>query len=178
MANASHESTGVSGQGFGGAANKTLLLGLGNDLLCDDAIGLRVAGIVRERLSGRPDVTVLQTTEMGLALLDTVVGYDNLVLVDAIQTGRAAPGFVHQFGGSDLKTLPFISPHFLGIGEVLALGRELGLRVPDRVKIFAVEVQDPFTVGTQMTPALEAALPGILEKVLSALFNESAPEGV
>ncbi len=106
---------------------------------------------------------------MGLSLLDFVVGFQELVLVDAVQTGRAPPGFLHQFEVSELKTLPAFSPHFLGIGEVLALGRELGLPVPCRVTIFAVEVADPFTVGTQMTPALRGALPVIVERITSAL---------
>jgi Ni,Fe-hydrogenase maturation factor len=65
-----------------------------------------------------------------------------------------------------LNALPAVSPHFLGIGELLALGRELGLAVPTQVKIFAVEVQDPFNVGTRLTPTLDAALPRIVECVL------------
>jgi hydrogenase maturation protease len=90
-----------------------------------------------------------------------------LIIVDAIQTQQALPGFLHELEGDDLTALPAISPHFLGIGELLALGRELGFSVPTRVKIFAIEVQDAFTVGTQLTPALTAALPHISEQVLA-----------
>jgi len=144
---------------------KLLLLGLGNDILCDDAVGLRVAEAVRERLVGRTNVAVIQSAEMGLALLDLIVGFDTLLIVDAVRTNQAKPGFVHEVEGDDLKKLPMISPHFLGVGEALALGRELGLRMPDKVKIFAVEVQDPFTVSTQMTPAMEEALPEIIGRV-------------
>jgi hydrogenase maturation protease len=150
---------------------KTLLLGLGNDILSDDAIGLRVAGVLRERLAGHKNITVAQTAEMGLSLLDLVAGYDDLVLVDAIQTNQASPGFVHEFEGESLKTIPTISPHFLGVGEMLALGRELGLSVPSRVKVFAVEVQDPFTVSTRMTAALENALPAIVEQIFTRMFR-------
>jgi hypothetical protein len=38
--------------------------------------------------------------------------------------------------------------------------------MPERVKIFAIEVEDPFTLGTQMTPALQAAVPPAVERVL------------
>jgi Ni,Fe-hydrogenase maturation factor len=64
-----------------------------------------------------------------------------------------------------------VSPHFLGIGETLALGKELGLSVPSEVKIFAIEVEDPFTVGTRLTPAVAAALPGIVERVARAVLE-------
>jgi hydrogenase maturation protease len=148
---------------------RTLLLGLGNDLLTDDGIGLRVAAAVRQRLPNHPRLTVLQTTEMGLALLDMIVGFDELVLVDSIQTHQSPPGTVHELDAGDLHQLPLSSPHFIGIGEMLALGRQLGMAVPQRVKIFAIEVQDPFTISTDLTPTLRAALPGIVERVAHAL---------
>jgi hypothetical protein len=37
--------------------------------------------------------------------------------------------------------------------------------MPEQVKIFAIEVADPFTLGTEMTPALQAALPGIVDRI-------------
>ena len=162
-----------------GISSKTLLLGLGNDILTDDAIGLRIAAALRERFADEEDITVAETAEMGLSLLDFIAGFDTLVLVDAIQTPKATPGFVHEIEGDDLQTVPAISPHFLGVGETLALGRKLGLSVPRKVKIFAVEVQDPFTVGTQLTPALQAALPFIVEqiaKVVRTFVSASNPQ--
>jgi hydrogenase maturation protease len=149
------------------SGDRILLLGLGNDILRDDAIGLRVVREVRCRLDGAARVEVRETEEMGLALLDFMAGYSDVVIVDAVQTRQAAPGFVHEVSGSDLKSLPATAPHFLGVGETLALGRTLGLAMPRRVEILAVEVEDPFTLGTQMTPALQAAFPQIVERVLA-----------
>ncbi len=148
---------------------RILVLGLGNDILSDDAVGLNVVRQVRQRLGDSDRIVVQETSEMGLSLLDYAVGFDDLVLVDAVQTGQAAPGFLHELDGDELKVLPAMSPHFLGIGEVLALGRQLGLSVPGRVRIFAVEVADPFSIGTQLTPALRQAIPAIVERVIDAL---------
>lgn len=157
------------GAGHPDQAGKTVLLGLGNDILRDDAIGLRVVGEVRRRLAGRRDIAVVETGEMGLGLLDFVAGCRTLVVVDAVQTGRAPPGFVHELAGRDINSIPSVAPHGVGLGEVLALGRELGFCVPDQVKIFAIEVADPFTVSAELTPELRAALPGIVERVMHAL---------
>jgi hydrogenase maturation protease len=148
---------------------KILLLGLGNDILTDDAVGLNIAREIRRRLPDRAHVEVKDTCEMGLSLLDYIVGYRDLVLVDAVQTGQAPPGFLHEVGLDDLKVLPGMSPHFLGIGEILALGRVLSMDVPKRVKVFAVEVADPLTLGTQITPALRQAMPSIIERVMAAV---------
>jgi len=60
---------------------KTLILGLGNPILSDDGIGL----VVAERLKGRVGgVDVISTPLTGLHLLDLMVGYDALFLIDAM----------------------------------------------------------------------------------------------
>lgn len=153
-----------------------LVLGLGNDILTDDAVGLRVAQAIRARFSGHPAVEVVDCCEMGLSLLDYIVGHDDLVVVDSVQTGQAPPGHIHEVGEADLPTLPGMSPHFLGVGEILTLGRKLGQHMPTRVKIFAVEVADPFTLSEELSPALAAALPRVVERV-AAVVSEWADQG-
>jgi len=106
-----------------------LVLGLGNDILSDDAVGLNVAREIRRHLSDSDGIEVQETSEMGLALLDHIVGFADLILVDAVQTRQAPPGFLHEFDGGQLKILSIVSPHFLGVGEIVALGRQLGLPV-------------------------------------------------
>ncbi|MGB2852819.1 MAG: hydrogenase maturation protease, partial [Dehalococcoidia bacterium] len=64
---------------------KTLVLGLGNPILSDDAVGLRVV----EELEGRVDqqeVKLVETTVAGLGLLDFLTGHDRAIIIDSIQT--------------------------------------------------------------------------------------------
>jgi hydrogenase maturation protease len=155
--------------GKGTPRNKpVLVLGLGNDILRDDAAGLMVAREIRRRLSRSDAIEVQETSEMGLSLLDYIVGFDDLILVDAVQTEQAPPGFLHELDDTRLKVLPLVSPHFLGVGEVVALGRQLGLRVPRRVKIFAIEVKDPFTVKVGLTLPLRRVLRPVALRILAA----------
>ncbi len=146
---------------------RVLVLGLGNDILCDDAIGLRVTREVRRQL--RPDeaIDVEETEEMGLCLLDHMSGYGDLVLVDSIQRGTVPVGTVHEIHADDLRSLPCTAPHFLGVGETLALGRQLGLPMPDRVRILAIEVEQPYFLSTEMTPPLQRAFPDLVQRVLT-----------
>lgn len=153
---------------------KTLILGLGNDMLTDDSVGLQIAHEVRARLAGNPNIDVIDTCEMGLSLLDFMEGYGHVLIVDSVQTGQTPPGFLHEIDTHELKALPEMSPHFLGVGEVLSLGRALGLRVPETVRILAIEVADPFTVSTSITPAVRQALPSIIDRVLACAHELSA----
>ena len=155
-------------------SGRTLVLGMGNDILTDDAIGIHVVREVRRRVAGLKNVDVRETMEMGLALLDFVVGYETLILVDAIQTRRAAPGHINEITAPQLKLLPDRTPHFLGVAETLLLGRQLGLVMPTRLRIFAIEVADPFTFGVEMTASLKRALPLAVEKVVAAIHSGAA----
>src|ERR1035437_2332477 len=148
---------------------RILLLGLGNDILTDDAVGLHVVHELQRELAGHPSIDVRETTEMGLALLDFITGYRAVVIVDSIQTGKAAPGSIHELDAAALNHLTGRTPHFVGVSETLALGRQLGLVMPEQVRIFAIEVEDPFTLGTSMTPVLQSALPGIVQRIAVAL---------
>ena len=150
-------------------SDKILLLGLGNDILTDDAIGLNVVRHLRESLAGDDRIEVRETMEMGLALLDFIVGYRAVLIVDSIQTGKAPAGTILEVDAAGLKQITGRTPHFLGVGETLALGRQLGLAMPQEVRILAVEVGDPFTLGTEMTPALQRALPAVLMRTRQAL---------
>ncbi len=146
-----------------------LLLGLGNDILTDDVVGLHVVRELQRELADHPSIDIRETTEMGLALLDYITGYRAVFIVDSIQTGKAAPGVLHELDAAALTQLTGRTPHFVGVSETLALGRQLGLPMPEHVSIFAIEVDDPFTLGTALTPALQAALPGIVDRIRAAV---------
>lgn len=141
----------------------------------DDAIGLHVARHVRDRLPKETCIEVRESTEMGLALLDHVAGFDELVIVDAVQTGKAQPGTVHVLDVTALKPARLVSPHLVGVSEMLAFGEAIGLPMPQRVTIFGIEVEDPFTVDTQLTASLQHALPGIVERVLLGVLELRSP---
>jgi len=153
-----------------------LVLGLGNDILTDDAVGLHVVRLAGERLRDTPGISVRETTEMGLTLLDEIVGCECLVLVDSVQTGKVPPGHVHEIGPDELPQVTATAPHFLGVGETLSLGTALGLEMPRRVRIFAIEVEDPFTLGTSPTPAVGQAVPAAVERVVAQALDWAKAE--
>jgi hydrogenase maturation protease len=145
----------------------TLILGLGNDILTDDAIGLQVARAIQQRLAPTDNIDVKESAEMGLSLLDLISGYRDLVVVDAVQTGRAKPGFIHELTTAQIKAFPTLAPHGFGIGEALALGAKLQMQIPQCVRVLAIEVEDPFTLSHEMTPAVQGAVPIAAERALA-----------
>jgi hydrogenase maturation protease len=132
------------------------LLGLGNEILADDAFGLRVAEEVVRRYG--PALEVVCSSSAGLHLLDDVLGAQRLVVVDTIMTGETAPGTIRVFRDDQVQLTFGASPHASGLFDVLAKARRLVLPVPDDVTIVAVEAADCTTVGGPMHPEVERAI--------------------
>jgi hydrogenase maturation protease len=148
---------------------KTIVVGLGNDLIADDGVGVLAARALKEELAGHADV--VETSMHGLALLDIFLGYDRAILLDAIQTGKHPPGAVVEIQASEIGPIIAPSPHFAGLPEMLALAEQLQLEFPRQFRIFAVEVVDPRTLGGPMTPAVRDAIPALCARVREAVCS-------
>jgi hydrogenase maturation protease len=146
------------------AIMKTLILGFGNPILTDDAVGIRIA----EELQGEfPDITVEATSEAGLSILEEVTGYDKLVIIDSIKTGKGKPGELYKLTLEDLRPKSdFSSSHGLDIATAFKLGERLGYPLPREVSIYAVEVKDNTTFGEEFTPEIEKSIPLIVGQIV------------
>ena len=144
---------------------RAIIVGLGNPLLTDDAVGPRVAGLVHDILSST-DVDFRELAAGGVELMETVMGYKKAVIIDAILTEEGAPGTCYRLDLASLRpTLHTAMSHEIGLLEGLNLGRCLGLAVPDSVRVYAVKIVDPFSFGTKMTDSVERALPGVANEI-------------
>jgi len=145
---------------------KTLILGLGNSLLCDDGVGIYVAGELKKRVN-RPEITVMETGVAGLSLLDLLVGYDKAIIIDAIQTTDGKAGQIYRLDPKAFDTaLHTASAHGIEFPTALEFGRKLGLHLPQQIVIFAVEVSDVNTFNEECTPEVKQAVPVCVEMVL------------
>jgi len=149
---------------------RTLVLGLGNPVLTDDAVGL-LAVREAERLSvGTPGATFREASIAGFDLLEMLAGYDVAIIVDAIHTGKAPPGAIHDLTPADLASSSrLVAAHEIGLGTALALGERLGAAMPKDVVILAVEIEDDLTLGEQPTPMVAAAIPAVAARILKEL---------
>jgi len=146
-----------------------LLLGMGNPILRDDAVGIRLARLLQQRLGDRPGLSVVPECSVGgINLLDVIGGYQRVVVLDSIKTGHEPAGSWYRFTASSLReTMHLSSVHDANFMTALELGRMLGLPLPtdDEIHIFAVEVDDNITFDERMTDALEAAFDQIAREI-------------
>jgi hydrogenase maturation protease len=149
---------------------RTLVLGLGNPLITDDAVGLRVVERLKPLLAGRADVEIEEDYWGGLRLMERMIGFDRAIVVDAIQLG-SPPGTIHLLTPDGVPTQRSASAHDVNLSTALKFGRQAGARLPEnaRIQIVGIEAADVLNFGEQCTPAVEAAIPSAVEAVLKEL---------
>jgi hydrogenase maturation protease len=149
-----------------------LILGLGNPLRGDDGIGPRVIKELNRR--GLPEgVAALDAGTGGLDLLHVLEGWEQVILIDTAGIGqgpgqfiRFAPGEARFVGTSDTLSL-----HNAGLAEALALAKAIGQPLPEMV-IFGVQ-PEKISWGEGLSPAVEAALPALVDAVLEELKGDN-----
>ena len=150
---------------------KTLVLGMGNPILSDDGVGIRVAQEVAKQLND-PQVTIAETSEAGLRLLDSIVGYDKVLIIDAVQTEKGQAGQIYRMEPQDFSATKHpSSPHQINLATALELGKMLNLAMPQKITIFAVEVKDVTSFSEKCTPEVEQAIPEVVKMVLEELVS-------
>jgi hydrogenase maturation protease len=155
---------------------KTILIGLGNPILTDDGVGVKVAYEVEARLGDqRPaNLTVTEASVGGLELMELLEGYDRAIIVDAIQTQNGhQPGTIFTLDLDDLReispTQHSASVHDTSLVTALEAGKQLGMKLPEEIIIFAVEVTNILDFSEHPTPPVAAAIPKVTEMVLDIL---------
>lgn len=149
----------------------TLVVGLGNTILTDDGVGIYVVREVAARCH-MDNVAFAEASVGGLRLLDTMAGFQRVILIDAIQTRGGQVGDIYRLHPNDLRaSLHAGSTHDLSLPGALAFGRGMGMALPDdeNIVIFAIEVDDVLTFGESCTDAVTEAIPRAVEAVVAEL---------
>lgn len=149
---------------------KTLVLGVGNLLLSDEGLGLHVIRRLQERYTLPETVQVLDGGTLGMDLLYYLEGCHTLLIVDVVETGQA-PGTLLRLEGDDVPAFLSVkvSPHQVGIPDMLFAARLRGIAPPDIVLWGAQP--ETFDIGLELSPALAAQVDVLVDNLRQELTN-------
>ncbi len=154
-----------------GVMVKKIVVGLGNPILGNDGVGWKVAEEVEKRLPADSGVEVEFFSLGGISLMERLVGYDEAVVVDALQS-REARGKVVVLSLEELpnySALHATSIHDTSLQDAFILGRKMGAQLPERVSIVGVTTEQSFDFGESLTPDVQAAVRPAAEAALKLL---------
>ena len=153
---------------------KVLVLGIGNPILGDDGIGFHIAQALADKIKDE-NIDVKFTSVNGLNLLELIMGYDRLIAIDAIMTGRARVGEIFRLRLGDIEALKCntASAHYLDLATGIDIGKVLfPSQMPQEVEIFAVGIQPVVSVTEEMTAEVAQTIPRVVSLVLEQIGSK------
>jgi len=148
---------------------KTLILGVGNLLLSDDGVGVRVIQKLQEEHTLPAEVETVDGGTCGLDLLHFLEGVDHLIVVDAANLGLP-PGTIKRLEGEAVPAFlsQKVSPHEINLPELLFSAKLTGI-YPKKVVVFGIQ---PQTIETSLdlSPPVAAQVDELVERVLAELI--------
>ena len=155
--------------------SKTLVLGIGNLVMSDDGVGVKVVQRIQREFRFPEYVEIIDGGTLGLDLLHMLEQIENLIVIDAVETGRE-PGTCIRLAGEELPIAleTKVSPHQMGLKDLLAVARLMG-HLPHEMVLIGVQ-PGSIEMGAELTPEVETKVDVLIENVLKELkrWNISA----
>jgi hydrogenase maturation protease len=141
------------------------VLGLGNLMRTDDAVGMLAIQQLRADPRFPRSVSLIEGGTLGLDLLHPLDGVTHLLALDAIDAG-ATPGTPLRFAGDEIADLPVSkSVHLLGFSDLIGAARLTG-NAPSEIVVLGVQ-PEIIGWGTQLTATVDAALAALIESAIA-----------
>jgi len=147
-----------------------LILGLGNILLQDEGVGVRVVEQLQRQYRIVGAVEVLDGGTAGMSLLEHIRNRDHLIVVDAVKTGQA-PGTVITLSGEEVPAFfqSRVSPHQMGLADMLAALDLMGEKPAD-VTVIGVEPQN-LDVGLELSDLVSTRMDELVIRLVGKLLS-------
>ena len=135
-----------------------LVLGIGNVLWADEGFGVRAVEALNGAFAFPDGVALHDGGTQGLYLYDLIASSRRLLVFDAIDFGLP-PGTLAVKRGEEVPALSRtkMSPHQMGLGDVLALAA-LKEEAPEAVTLIGVQPAELEDLGGSLRPAVRARL--------------------
>lgn len=148
-----------------------LVLGIGNLLLGDEAIGVRIVEALEQCYLLPPHVEVLDGGTSGMDLMDVMANRDHLIVADAVLSGDE-PGSVVMLRDDEIPAMftRKVSPHQLGLADVLMALRLTG-EFPAKLTLVGV-VPQTLEPGIALSPVVRQAIEPALHQIMAVLHTE------
>ncbi|MFW9855115.1 MAG: hydrogenase maturation protease [Candidatus Thorarchaeota archaeon] len=148
--------------------SKILILGIGNELAGDDALGPRILREISE--IGPPGIDYKQISSGGLLILESILGYEKVLIIDTIETDSPHKRIL-RITPEDFSNSTFLSsPHDINFPTALELGKRTASELmPGIVRIIGIEIPRQKEFSDQISAETQSKIPKIIKLVLEEI---------
>ncbi|MFW9851579.1 MAG: hydrogenase maturation protease [Candidatus Thorarchaeota archaeon] len=154
------------------------LIGLGNPIVGDDAIGINVVEYIRDSYSLPENVEIIEDVSLaGIGLVEIFRGYDKVILVDSIQTGNYPKGTVVYLQPEDFANALHISDyHNMDFFTALDFCNQMYNDIPKDIVILGIEIINVMEFSDELSPELQTKFDEIVDEVYKYILQEIKEE--
>ncbi len=152
---------------------KTIILGVGNQILGDDGVGIHVTDILKERVI-HPNITIDDAITGGMNLLELILGYDKAIIVDAVKINKGENGEVKRIPLGDFSSMHSCNPHDVSLIEAIEMAKKMGEnRIPREIIVIGILMKEiPCEFGEKLSKTIAAAVPKAVEMTLNEIKKD------
>lgn len=149
----------------------TLILGLGNEILTDDGIGIKIIHHLNKKIDN--ESIIYHTASCGgLEIVEMMDGYTTVIIIDAIKTKEGTPGEVYHLTQEHFKQSMHVSNfHDISFLTAIEFCKQAGMKIPDTIHIIAIEIIEDLVFSNSFSAEIENMYPEIIENVRRIIVN-------
>lgn len=150
------------------SVERITVMGIGNPLMKDEGVGVRVMEVMMGTLAFPDNVTLVDAGTMGMGILNLFKECDYLLVIDAVDGTGEAPGTVVRLTPEDLAPNQVKhSMHDVRLVDVLEAAMLMGHQ--PKADCIGIQIADMSSVAISLTPDVDAAVPAAVAAALSVL---------
>lgn len=133
----------------------------------DDAVGIHVVRTLKEKLGTRSDLEFKELSVGGLRLVEELLGYEHVLIIDSIESKDQKIGQIREFTPDQFKeTEQVVAPHITNFATALELYRTLEpSKVPRTIRILTIDIEPKYIFSEEMSQPVRAAASRLVEQI-------------
>ena len=152
-----------------------LILGLGNEILSDDGIGIRLISEFM-KIYCSPVIHFQSSSKGGMEIIEIMTGYSQVIIIDAIKTKNGKPGTVYHLTPADFSDTSNISSfHDISFLTALKFAELVDIKIPKKIHILAIEIVEDMVFSDRFSPVINNKYNQIKRRI-GYWLNQIIPE--
>lgn len=133
----------------------------------DDGVGIHVVRALKEKLGSRTDLEFKELGIGGLRVVEEMLGYDEVFVIDSIESKSNKIGQIREFSPDQFKEAEQItSPHITNFATALELYKKLEpSAIPSTIRIFTIDIESKLTLSEEMSEPVSDAAMRLVEQI-------------
>jgi hydrogenase maturation protease len=156
-----------------------LVIGMGNLILGDDAVGPLAVRELSRRLAGYSSlIHFIENYTCGLDLLVEISGYKSVLIIDSFESEKESPGECIEFSLDELKNIDygnFAGSHGLNLPLLWEMGTRLRMEVPTDCIIYGIVIEKTYEFSHELSDTIKNSFNDAVTGIEKKLIELASP---